>query len=77
MLIKIILLPFMLVKKILGFIPGLIKLFFSTVFGIIKFIVGRVFGTAFGALIGFLLGSSHIGVRLWKKKKKKPEIKSE
>lgn len=77
MLVKIILLPFTLVKKILGFILGIVKLFFSTIFSIIRFIISRVFGTAFGALIGFLLGSGHIGVRFWKKKKKKPEIKSE
>jgi hypothetical protein len=77
MLIKIILLPFTLVKKVLGLILGIVKLFFSTVFGVLRFIVSRVFGTAFGALIGFLLGSGHIGVRLWKRKKKKPEKSNE
>ena len=76
MLIKIILLPFTLVKSILGFIFGIIKLFFTTIFGVIRFIVSRVFGTAFGALIGFVLGSKHIGIRFWKKKKK-PQKQSE
>ena len=75
MLIKIILLPFTLVKRIVFLIFSIIKLILSSVFGIIRFIVRRVFGTAFGALIGFFLGSKSIGIRFpWSKKKKKPKI---
>lgn len=73
MLIKIIMLPFTLIKGILQFIFGIGKLIFSTIFGVLRFIVSRVFGTAFGALIGFFLGSKHIGIRFWKRKKKKPK----
>lgn len=72
MLVKIIMLPFTIVKGIVGLIFGVIKLFVSTIFGIVRFIVSRVFGTAFGALIGFFLGSGSVGIRMpWKKKKPK------
>ncbi len=73
MLIKIITLPFLLVKRILGFVFGIIRLFISTIFGVIRFIISRIFGTAFGALIGFVLGSNHVGVKFWKKKRVKKE----
>ncbi len=72
MLVKIIMLPFTLVKGIVGIIISIIKLIVSSVFGVVRFIVSRVFGTAFGALIGFFLGSRSVGVRMpWKKKKPK------
>lgn len=72
MLIKIILLPFILVKRILELIFGIIKLFVTSIFGVMRFIVSRIFGTAFGALIGFVLGSRSVGIRMpWKKKKPK------
>ncbi len=72
MLVKIIMLPFTLVKGIVALIVGIIKLFLSSVFGVVRFIISRVFGTAFGALIGFFLGSRSVGIRMpWKKKKPK------
>lgn len=75
MLIKIILLPFTLVKRFFFLIFSIIRFILLSVFGIIRFIVRRVFGTAFGALIGFFLGSRSIGIRFpWRKKKKKQQI---
>lgn len=71
MLIKIILLPFSLVKRLLGLVFGIIKMILSLIFGSGKFIVSRVFGTAFGALIGFVLGSKSVGIRFSGKKKPK------
>ncbi len=69
MLIKILLLPFTLVKNVIGLIFKIITLSFSGVFGIFRFIVSRVFGTVFGALIGFVLGTKFIGGRSNSKKK--------
>lgn len=63
MLIKIILLPFTLVKRFITLVLGIIKIIISSVFGVVRFIIGRVFGTAFGALIGFFLGSKSVGIR--------------
>lgn len=76
MLIKIILLPFSLVKGFFRLVFGIVKMILSFVFGTGRFIVSRVFGTAFGALIGFVLGSKSIGIRFsGKKKLKKVEEK--
>ena len=69
MLIKIILLPFTLVKQLFALVFGIIKIILSFIFGIGRFIVSRVFGTAFGALIGFILGSKSVGIRFSGKKK--------
>lgn len=71
MLIKIILLPFRLIKGLFGLVFGIIKMIFSLVFGTGRFIVSRVFGTTFGALIGFVLGSKSVGIRFSGKKKPK------
>jgi hypothetical protein len=74
MLIKIILLPFTLVKRFFFLVFGIIKFILSSFFGVGRFIISRVFGTAFGALIGFFLGSRSVGIRIpWKKRKKKPK----
>jgi hypothetical protein len=69
MLVKILLLPFNLVKNIIGLIFKIIRLLFSGVFGILRFIVSRMFGTVFGALIGFVIGTKFIGRRSNSKKK--------
>jgi hypothetical protein len=71
MLKKIILLPFSLVTSAVGLVFNIVKLFFSSLFGIGRFVFSRIFGTAFGALVGLFLGGSHIGVKFWKKKKTK------
>ena len=70
MLVKILLLPFTLVKNIIGLIFTIIKLLFSGVFGILRFIFSRIFGTVFGALIGFVLGTKFVVGRSNSKKKK-------
>ena len=71
MLLKIILLPFSLVKRLFALVFGIIKMILSFIFGIGRFIVSRVFGTAFGALIGFVLGSRNVGIRFPRKRKPK------
>ena len=71
MLIKIVLLPFRLVRYFAGFVFGIFKTFFSSIFGIVRFIFGRAFGITIGALIGLLLGSKRVGIRFpWRKKKR-------
>ncbi len=66
---KIVSLPFRLVSAILGLVFTLLKMVFSLGFGTLRLVINRVFGTLFGALIGFFLGKSRIGVRLFSRKK--------
>ena len=74
MVIKLILLPFVLVKRALFLVVGLARFVISSLCGLCRFIVSRVLGTTFGALIGFILGSGSVGVRIpWMKRKKKPK----
>lgn len=61
--------PFWLIASIIKLVVKLLQLILSFGFGTFKLVINRLFGTLFGALIGFFLGKSHIGVRLFKKKK--------
>lgn len=75
MLIRIILLPFTLVKYGIGLILGIIKLIIGTIFNIVMFVIHRVFGVALGALIGFFFGSSNIRIRMpWDRNRKKKSV---
>ena len=71
MLIKIVLLPFTFVKNIIGFIIGIIRLILGVIFGLGRFVAHRILGTAFGAIIGFFLGSGHIRMRMpWSRRRR-------
>jgi hypothetical protein len=70
MLGKIVSLPFRLITGVLRLIIAVVKMILSMGFGTFRLVINRVFGTVFGALIGFFLGKSRIGIRLFKRKKK-------
>ncbi|GEM_PF-1479510 len=70
MLLKLVLLPFRLLRYCAGFVLGIFKTFFSSIFGIIRFVFGRAFGTTIGALIGLLLGSKRVGISFPRRKKR-------
>ncbi|MBD3344126.1 MAG: hypothetical protein GF401_03585 [Chitinivibrionales bacterium] len=67
---KIVFLPFTLLKKAIAGVVGILKLGVLFILGIIKVIFGHVLGTATGAIIGFVLGNKHVGIKFGKKKKK-------
>ncbi len=68
---KVILLPFWIVKNTLSLVFGIAKLVVGTITGAAGFLFRHVLGTVFGALVGLLLGSKHIGIRIFPGKKKK------
>ncbi len=68
MLLKLLFLPFSLVKKAIGFVFFLIKMVMALITGLGRFAVTRVFGAVFGALFGALLGRKHVGVKIFPKK---------
>jgi hypothetical protein len=60
---KVLLFPFWIVKKIFDSGFGVIRLIIGTVTGIFRFVFSRMLGTALGAIIGFLLGRKHVGMK--------------
>jgi hypothetical protein len=68
---KIIALPFVIIKNAFGALFWLLRSLFGVIFAVLKFLFGHILGTVFGAIIGFLLGRKHIGVKLFTGKKKK------
>jgi hypothetical protein len=67
---KIITLPFWIISKIVRMAMGTLKIMFSMLSGFLKLFLIHLFGAVIGAIIGFFLGKKHIGVKLWKHKKK-------
>ncbi len=63
-------LPFRLLSSIVKALFKLAGFVCSLGFGTLKMVINRLFGTFFGALIGFFLGKNHIGIRIFKRKKK-------
>lgn len=68
---KVLLLPFALVKGIVGLVAGVLGFVVRGVAGTLKFVLNHVVGTLFGAVIGFLLGRKHVGIKLFPKRRKK------
>lgn len=66
---RIICLPFWIISKIAGIIFGSVKLIATIVFGLLRFLGSHLFGAAFGAVIGFLMGRKHVGVKIFNHKK--------
>jgi hypothetical protein len=63
-------LPLWLISVLVKLLTRLAGLIFSLGTGTFKLVVNRMFGVIFGALIGFFLGKGHIGIRLFRKRKK-------
>jgi hypothetical protein len=70
MLFKILSLPFLLVSGLIKLLARLIGLVLSLGTGTVRLVANRLFGVIFGALIGFFLGKGHIGIKLFRKRKK-------
>ena len=71
MICKVLALPFRLVMHIPGAVLGIVKMALSAVAGLVSFVISHVTGTVMGALVGFLLGRKHVGIRTASKKKNK------
>ena len=72
MIRKMLFFPFWLLSGIIKLVARLLGVVFSVGSGTIRLIISRLFGVVFGALIGFFLGKGHIGIKLFKKKKRNP-----
>ena len=59
------------VLHIPGAVFGILKMALSVVVALLSFAISHVTGTILGALIGFLLGRKHVGIRTASKKKMK------
>ncbi|MBN1578259.1 MAG: hypothetical protein JW913_16990 [Chitinispirillaceae bacterium] len=70
MIRKMLSFPFWLLSGIIKLTVKLLGVIFSAGSGVIRLVINRLFGGVFGALIGFFLGKGHIGVRLFKRKKR-------
>jgi ABC-type microcin C transport system permease subunit YejE len=70
MIQKVLFFPVWIVSSIIKLVVKVVGLILSFIFGTVRLVISRLFGTFFGALIGFFLGQKHIGVKLFKKKKK-------
>jgi hypothetical protein len=71
MIKKIILLPFSILRMLLGVGLRCIGLLTGAIMGMFHFVFGRIFGSIFGALAGLLLGGKHVGIRVFPRHKKK------
>ncbi len=63
---KIIFLPFWIISRVVGMLWGTIKLVITLFFGVFRFLSSHLFG----AIIGFLLGRKHIGIKIFNHHKK-------
>ncbi|MCX7727078.1 MAG: hypothetical protein N2053_09555 [Chitinispirillaceae bacterium] len=67
---KIVFLPVRLIFSLIELIIKIGKGGISFVLSTFRLVISRFFAAVFGALIGFFLGSGHIGIKLFKKRKK-------
>ncbi|MBD3242356.1 MAG: hypothetical protein GF331_17330 [Chitinivibrionales bacterium] len=72
MIVKVLLLPFMLVKNLLGFVFRILGLGLGAILGVIRFVFSHTLGAVIGATIGFLLGRKHVGVTFGRRRSRKP-----
>ena len=70
MIRKTLFFPFWLISGVIKLVTKLLGVIFSVGSGTIRMIISRLFGVVFGALIGFFLGKGHIGIKLFKKRRK-------
>ena len=68
-MLKLLLLPFWLLKKAGGIVVTLLKISTALVTGLCRFTVSRVIGSLIGGLAGALFGSKHVGIKIFPKKK--------
>lgn len=67
---KIVFLPFKLLGGVIGVFFKIVKGGVSFLCGTFRLVISRFLAAIFGALIGFFLGRGHIGIRLFKKRKR-------
>jgi hypothetical protein len=69
MIIKIITLPFSLVRHAIGLITIILRFCLARISGVLRFVLRRISGTIFGAFRGLIFGNRSRGVH----NRKKPE----
>jgi membrane protein YqaA with SNARE-associated domain len=68
---KVVLLPVVLVKGVVGLAVGILGFVMSGLMGVVRFVLNHVLGTLFGAIVGFMLGRKHVGIKLFPDHRKK------
>lgn len=76
MIVKVLLLPFVLLKNVLGLVFRIISLGLGAVLGVIRFLFSHTLGAVIGATVGFLLGRKHVGVSFGRRRSRKPAKKT-
>ncbi len=72
MILKVLLLPFMVLKNVLGLVFRIVSLGLGVIVGVIRFLFSHTLGAAIGATIGFLLGRKHVGVNFGRRRSRTP-----